>query len=263
MRRRLTIALNIAALLSVFYVADEAIAATTVNGACVYRASALSLTSGSTTEITFDSEVWDNGGYHDISTNTERLTAPAAGTYLATLNVEFASNATGRRDVLFFINGPSGAIPGRNTANAVSTSAHRVTISAVVNFAAGDWLSAAVMQNSGGALNVTGGSAQRFCLSELGQDGTGGGGSSTLAGLTDVDVTGVVNGAVLKYDSGLGKWIDGSDLDSGGAGGAVALSDDDRERLDLIWWGVWGTVGFLAVLLFAQKWHVAWRFMRE
>lgn len=49
----------------------------------------------------------------------------------------------------------------------------------------------------------------------------------------------------------------------GGAGGEVSLSASDRERLDLGWWGAWATVGLLLVLLFAQKWHGAWRFMRE
>ena len=34
-----------------------------------------------------------------------------------------------------------------------------------------------------------------------------GGGSSTLAGLSDVDVTGVSNGQVLTYDSNSGEWI--------------------------------------------------------
>ena len=39
--------------------------------------------------------------------------------------------------------------------------------------------------------------------------GGGGGGATTIGGLLDVDVTGVINGSVLKYDSG--TWIIGTD----------------------------------------------------
>ena len=38
---------------------------------------------------------------------------------------------------------------------------------------------------------------------------TGGGGGGTLAGLTDVDVTGVANNNTLVYDSATSKWVDG------------------------------------------------------
>lgn len=38
-------------------------------------------------------------------------------------------------------------------------------------------------------------------------DNLGGGGSSTLAGLTDVSITSVSNGQTLKYDSASSKWI--------------------------------------------------------
>lgn len=40
----------------------------------------------------------------------------------------------------------------------------------------------------------------------------GGGGSSTFAGLNDVNVTGVQNGDIARYNSTTGKWTDSSDL---------------------------------------------------
>lgn len=46
-------------------------------------------------------------------------------------------------------------------------------------------------------------------------NGTGGTGSGTLAGLTDVDVTGVVNNNTLVYDSATSKWVDGQPTTSG------------------------------------------------
>lgn len=43
-------------------------------------------------------------------------------------------------------------------------------------------------------------------------NGAGGGGSSTFAGLNDVNVTGVQNGDIARYNSTTGKWTDSSDL---------------------------------------------------
>jgi hypothetical protein len=45
--------------------------------------------------------------------------------------------------------------------------------------------------------------------------------------------------------------------------GTVALSTDDRDRLDLMWWAAWALVGLTLCMLLAQKWHSAWRFLRE
>lgn len=50
----------------------------------------------------------------------------------------------------------------------------------------------------------------------------GGSGSTTLAGLTDVDTTGVADGDVLTYDSGSSEWIPAAP--SGGGGGGAGPS---------------------------------------
>jgi hypothetical protein len=43
----------------------------------------------------------------------------------------------------------------------------------------------------------------------------------------------------------------------------VSLVPSDRQRLDLAWWALWALVGLTLCLLFANKWHSAWRFLRE
>ena len=48
---------------------------------------------------------------------------------------------------------------------------------------------------------------------------SGGGGSSTLNGLTDVTISTPSNGQVLKYDGS--GWVNGTDADSGGGGGGI------------------------------------------
>ncbi|HEY8723502.1 MAG TPA: hypothetical protein VIL92_06535 [Gaiellaceae bacterium] len=43
-----------------------------------------------------------------------------------------------------------------------------------------------------------------------------------------------------------------------GGGGGAGLTVDDSHRLDLMWWGVWGVVGLLLVLVLAPFWRSAW-----
>lgn len=66
-------------------------------------------------------------------------------------------------------------------------------------------------------------------------NGAGGGGSSTLSGLTDVTISSVQNGQVLKYDSTASKWINAAE--SGGGGGTVGIADiyTETERQVGLW----------------------------
>jgi hypothetical protein len=41
--------------------------------------------------------------------------------------------------------------------------------------------------------------------------------------------------------------------------GTVALDTDATQRLDLLWWGVWGLVGLTLVLIFAPAWRRAFQ----
>lgn len=63
--------------------------------------------------------------------------------------------------------------------------------------------------------------------------GGGGGGSSTLSGLTDVDLTNPTDGQTLVYDAASQKWVNGS---GGGGGGFTVLHgtyDDEQEQITL------------------------------
>lgn len=58
---------------------------------------------------------------------------------------------------------------------------------------------------------------------------TGGGGSSTLAGLTDVDLTNPTDGQTLVYDATAGKWVNGS----GGGGFTLLQGTYDNDEITL------------------------------
>jgi hypothetical protein len=69
-----------------------------------------------------------------------------------------------------------------------------------------------------------------------------------------------VYGGIASLDERLAALDDAA---PGTAAQRVALAAADRQRLDLMWWGMWGLVGLTLVLLFSSKWHSAWRFLRE
>ena len=125
---------------------------TTPDGCCVYNDAAESIPNNSFTSLTFNQEVYDRGGLHSTVTNTNRITAQKAGTYLIQISCAFAANATGIRSVS--IKGSGGQYLAQNTKTAASTGETSFAFSGIVGIAAADWLEIVVQQTSGGALNV-------------------------------------------------------------------------------------------------------------
>jgi len=105
-------------------------------------------------DITFNGEDYDTNGFHDNSTNNERITIPSgkAGKYLLQTSIIFTANATGVRDVAFLLNNTT--ILGSMLVPGVATYTNRVQHIYVGNFAVGDYITVNVNQSSGGNLNV-------------------------------------------------------------------------------------------------------------
>ena len=60
--------------------------------------------------------------------------------------------------------------------------------------------------------------------------GSSGGGSSTLVGLTDVDISNPTDGQTLTYNATAGKWMNG-----GGSTGGVMIVHLNNNQLDKTW----------------------------
>lgn len=116
--------------------------------------------------VTFDSEDFDVGGFHDTAVNPERFTVPAGGDglYLFVATASWAGRAAvgGRTAVHVFKNGiatrvgiaeetPDGATGDGNLGTTYSATGF-------INMVAGDYLVMRVQQNSGGAMNLLGAS---------------------------------------------------------------------------------------------------------
>lgn len=127
-------------------------------GVAVYNSGNQTIADTTNTAVTFDSERWDEAGYHSTVTNTERLTVPTgyAGWYSIAFNVRYANNTTGVRDAAIRLNGSTFIAYNRqNASGGLSTTV--VGIATVYYLAAGDYVEAICQQTSGGNLDITAG----------------------------------------------------------------------------------------------------------
>ena len=124
-------------------------------GCAVYKVTTAQTISNDTdTQITFNAEDWDTDGFHDNTTNNERITIPAgkAGKYLLQTTILFADNSTGVRSVSIKKNGAT--LLGGALDPALNGFQQRVAHLYVANLAVADYVTVQVNQNSGGNLNV-------------------------------------------------------------------------------------------------------------
>jgi len=130
-------------------------------GAFVDKSSNQSISSSTTTAISFDQEIYDTDDIHDNSTNNTRLTVPTGITRVRlTGNASYGASAsnTGRTQVSVLKNSTFFAGAGSiSLANTSSTFLFGRTINVttpVVIVSAGDFFELAVFQDSGGSFNV-------------------------------------------------------------------------------------------------------------
>lgn len=128
-----------------------AAAGTTFAGASAYNATNVNVANNTDVKISFDSENFDTDGYHSTTTNTSRFTIPSgkAGYYSCVAVANYASNATGYRDVAIMKNG---ATQGNNRVATISGAQIFVTCSAIFYAAVGDYIELNQYQNSGSTL---------------------------------------------------------------------------------------------------------------
>lgn len=123
-------------------------------GCRAYRSSNQSILDSTWTDVTLDSERYDNGTMHDTGSNTERITIPSGkgGRYLIGANASFAANATGFRAFRLRLNNTT-TIAYEQRQNAGAASNTLCNMSCIYDLSAADYVTLQVYQDSGGALN--------------------------------------------------------------------------------------------------------------
>jgi len=138
---------------------------------CSLRSSVdLTTTDATTLTVNFNTETFDVDGYHDTSTNTSRITIPSGktGYFLISYNLRFNNNATGYRNVNLLRNGSnikSFAIQAVSSGSATSLGSTQIVYATT-----GDYFQVQAFQNSGGNLDLSGGTNdnQNFAITYLG-----------------------------------------------------------------------------------------------
>jgi len=123
-------------------------------GCVIKNASDLTVANNTTTFVEWTSEIIDTDGFHDNTTNPDRITIPVgkAGKYLVTYSCPFASNATGYRSSVLFKNAGVNVPATSNDGAGSSASSTFNLFTTIASYAEGDYLRIRVYQNSGGNL---------------------------------------------------------------------------------------------------------------
>ena len=120
-------------------------------GARVYNNAHLSANHDSYTALTFNSEDYDTDSIHDTGSNTGRLTCRTAGKYLIVVNIKFATDADGYRWIYCPLNGAGGIAQSTGVATGAG---EKLNGSVIYDLSVGDYVTAYVYHNAGGAINV-------------------------------------------------------------------------------------------------------------
>jgi hypothetical protein len=174
-------------------------------GARVYRNANLSIANNVAlaTAIDFTTARFDSNSCWS-GANPTRLTCNTAGKYVIVGAVQFAANASGVRRLLLRINGTLViAADLRNPVNSATINTE-LTVSAIYNLAAGDYVEMVVTQNSGAALNVlsTGSlSPELMMVLAINASAAGGGMSNPMTTLGDL-ISGGSGGSPLRLSIG-------------------------------------------------------------
>lgn len=124
----------------------------------VFFTSDISLSNDTSTDISFNSEVFDTDSMHSNSVNNNRITFNTAGLYLMVADIRFAINATNYRQVsINYYDDVFGfqSTIGMQSQPAHTTTQNKLNLSTIYKVGVGDYVTVLAYQNSGGALNIT------------------------------------------------------------------------------------------------------------
>lgn len=213
------------------------------SGARYYRATTQSIPDATDTNMRFNvgtgtgTQVYDTDGstgtYH-TDTNDARFVAPETGKYHVSVVAEFAASAAGQRGLYLQVNG-AGDYGHDFVDNPLGGFAARLSISMDLLLTAGDYVTAVVWQNSGGALNLTSGRPNAFSIHKLGgiKGDTGPAGSLSFA-TVEVDLGSVPMGSGSFVISGLSGLTTGREVLVTHAAAQPTGKGTDEGEMDMI-----------------------------
>ena len=253
----------------------------TLNGAKVIKTSNQALTHAVTANVTFQSVDKDDDDYFDPAANT-RLTVKRDGWYLAgySLHIEYGTDNTGIEAMTRWrLNGDyyyGGRDQIYNPNTAVGTNVYSPKMVTLFNLSAGDYLEIEAYQsnvetqthNITGSVGTSTATGQFWIVKLDGVPGPqglvgpagstgppGADGIQNFGDSADVDLTGLVDEDILRYDSASGEWKPGKAADPSGSTslawpiGSIYIAAVDTNPSSLLGFGTWSRFGEGKVLV--------------
>lgn len=124
-------------------------------GTSVYQTTATSVanSTGTFTTIAFDTEDFDDEGWHDNSTNNSRITVDETGRYELSATLGFSTTANGAFAIAYFVNGTE--IERYAVESGPTQYPYALNLSArKINLSSGDYVELKAIQYTGGAVNT-------------------------------------------------------------------------------------------------------------
>ena len=131
-------------------------------GVSLYKSAAQSFSTGSGTNVTFDTELFDTDGFHSTATNTDRITIPAGkgGYYLLTARGIWTASSTGQRISTIRKNAGATQLARYVINNQTASAEATVLVQTVANLVATDFVVFECYQDGTGSLDLIGGGQQ-------------------------------------------------------------------------------------------------------
>lgn len=114
----------------------------------------ITMTSGATKTLTFDTEQYDTDSMHSTTTNTSRITINTDGKYILVAAVRFDVAAGGRRQIKIRKNGSTDLSREEESSAADGTSSPHMTIAVIDSAVAGNYYETIAFQTSGSNLDI-------------------------------------------------------------------------------------------------------------
>lgn len=131
---------------------------TTVTPGCrVRNSTSPSISNGTDTQLTFDTELFDTDNMHDTVTNTGRITVKTPGIYVITANINWNTSSVGSRTIRLKVNGTSFIAIQEAKAEDEAVLGNGQVVTSIWQANVGDYFEVWVRQNSGGALSIQNG----------------------------------------------------------------------------------------------------------
>lgn len=140
------------------------------SGARVRKTTSTSLTDGVNSLIGFDSEVYDQGGYHDNATNNSRLIAPATGYYAAGCTMQITGTSIAVFEAVVFITKSTGAvIASQRIVGGIGAFDIQLNVNTQINLDAAQYITVTVqIAGSGGDVTSQANYSPEFWIAKIG-----------------------------------------------------------------------------------------------